>query len=305
MSDSKNPSLQNFFSDYSGKLPEHELELFLEAAFHQRFPDRVRLQRQQLYSGEALPDGDWIIQARIWAEKRLVAKVPLQHLTREQNFFGRYFEVGPEVLIPRPETEVLVNVVLEWLRAQQRGTVWGADIGAGSGIIPITILLESAPGLRMFATEVSPEALRRAQENASQLGVSGDSLIWIQPKDPSDVTTTLQGRIGGEAGKVDFLVSNPPYLRRDSIEVEESVERSEPAQALFAPDEDLLFYYRQIARAAPQLVASGGMVFLEIPHERSRQIRELFVQGFDDVRVIPDLAGRARVLEARVSQWTR
>jgi release factor glutamine methyltransferase len=300
-----NASLAKFFADFSGKIPEHELEMLLEAAFHREFPARPRLARQQIHSGAALPEGDWITQARLWADKRVATRVPLQQLTREQNFYGRYFEVGCEVLIPRPETEVLVERVLSWISASRGAALLGADIGTGSGIIPITLVLESGPALRMLATEVSPEALRRAQDNARSLGVSAGAISWITPRDTADVTNSLLEWIERSQRKLDFLVSNPPYLCRDRSEVEEDVEQYEPALALFAPEEDPIFYYREISRAARDVVKAGGMIFLELPHERADEIRQLFDRGFEDVRILPDLAGKSRVLEAKLSPWTR
>ena len=304
MSPDQNQALQKFFSDFNGRLPAHELEILLEAAFHQEFPDRARLDRRQLYSGEPLPGTQWVTQARIWAQKRISPGVPLQHLTQEQNFYGRYFEVGPEVLIPRPETEVLVECVLSWLRSRA-GTCIGADIGTGSGVIAVTLILEAGPDLRMLATEASPESLRRAQDNARVLGVSTDAISWLAVRNEDDVVGPLVEWVGRERRLLDFVVSNPPYLRRDPAEVDEQVERSEPALALFAPESDPLFYYREIARGARQFLKPGGMLFLEIPHERAEAIRALFGEGFEELRILPDLAGKSRVLEAKLLPWTR
>ncbi|NDD90498.1 HemK family protein methyltransferase [bacterium] len=305
MSSYKSVVMQHFFSDFSGKLPAHELELLLESAFHRRFPDSPRLNRQMIYSDDFSSDLDWVTQARIWAEKRLSSRVPIQHLTREQNFFGRYFEVGPEVLIPRPETEVLMESVLNWLGQENRGVVFGAEIGTGSGIIPITLALESRSVLQILATELSPEGLRRAQDNANHLGLSPDAITWIKIQDRSDVTSTLLQWVERSSKKLNFLVSNPPYLKQGFGEAEEQVEKFEPAEALFAPEQDPLFYYRAIAGAASSLMEPGGMVFLEIPHERAQAISELFSIGFESVRVIPDLTGKSRVLEAKVGVWTK
>lgn len=296
--------IQKFFDDYAGKIPEHELEILLEAAFHHEFPTIRRLQRPQLRSGESLPGSEWITQARIWAEKRIQAGVPLQHLTREQCFFGHYFEVGPEVLIPRPETEVLVERVLGWLRSFSGMALFGADLGTGSGVIPISLLLESAPGLRMLATESSPEALRRAQDNALRLGVES-GIIWLAVEESSDVLGRVREWCDRGQRKLDFLVSNPPYLLRDATEVEAEVARFEPPQALFAPESDPLFYYRKIAEEASAVLRKGGRLFLEVPHERADQIQSLFFRRFENVEIHPDLTGKSRILEAELTAWTR
>ena len=305
MAASTNFAIVQFFTDFSEKLPMHELEMLLEAAYHREFPDLPRLSGHQIRSGAVRSEGAWVTQARIWAEKRLVARVPLQHLTREQNFYGRYFEVGPEVLIPRPETEVLVESVLGWISAKRDAALVGAEIGMGSGVIAITLALEAGTGLQLLATEVSPEALRRAQDNAKHLGVPAEAITWIASRDESDVVESLLEWVGRSRRKLDFLVSNPPYLRRDRDEVDEEVENFEPPLALFAPEGDPLFYYREVSRSAHLLVKAGGSVFLELPHERADEIRGLFGDGFESVRILPDLAGKSRILEAKLNAWTR
>ena len=299
--------LKKFLEDYSQKLPPHELEILLESAFHQAFPEQPRLERQQIYSVEELPDGEWITQARIWAEKRLLAKVPLQHLTREQCFFGRYFEVGPEVLIPRPETEVLVETVLSRIkRTSDYPMQVGAEVGTGSGIIPITLLKESSKLKQMVATELSEDARFRAKKNASQNAVPKEALTWLSVSDSSHVLQPLLTWQKSSRVVFDFLVSNPPYLRDDPNEVEEEVSRWEPPHALFAPEGDPLFFYREMAQGAHLLLRSGAWVFLEIPHERADNIVRLFLShSFSEVRILPDLTGKSRILEARLDSWTK
>jgi release factor glutamine methyltransferase len=299
--------LKKFLEDYSQKLPPHELEILLESAFHQAFPEQPRLERQQIYSVEELPDGEWITQARIWAEKRLLAKVPLQHLTREQCFFGRYFEVGPEVLIPRPETEVLVETVLSRIkRTSDYPMQVGAEVGTGSGIIPITLLKESSKLKQMVATELSEDARFRAKKNASQNAVPKEALTWLSVSDSSHVLQPLLTWQKSSRVAFDFLVSNPPYLRDDPNEVEEEVSRWEPPHALFAPEGDPLFFYREMAQGAHLLLRSGAWVFLEIPHERADNIVRLFLShSFSEVRILPDLTGKSRILEARLDSWTK
>jgi len=298
--------LKDLFKDFGGKLPQHELEMLLEAAFHQEFPLRERLNRRQLYSGEELPQGQWLTQARIWAEKRLLARVPLQHLTRDQCFFGRYFEVGPEVLIPRPETEVLVDRAITSLRPLCRtGECRGVEIGAGSGAISITLALELGETLHMVSTEVSEESWERARANASKFDLNTERVDWMKLSDPDDVMTSLRDQVQILGRPFDFLITNPPYLLDSSLEVDEEVAMSEPRLALFAPEGDPLFYYREIAEHARAVLKPGGWVFLEIPHERAEEIRSLFESDFEQIQILPDLAGRSRVLEAKLTVWTK
>ena len=183
-------------------------------------------------------------------------------------------------------------------RRSQARLLKGAEIGLGSGAISITLLAELGLGLSMVGSELEAPALGLALRNAERHGVVG-RLEGVSVEDAKKVLEPLVAR-----GPFDFLVSNPPYLARDSAEVEAEVLRFEPASALFAPEGDLLYFYREIARGAVNLLKPGGVVWLEVPHERAHAIEALFLEpgsGFGQVRLLKDLAGRDRVLEARLS----
>ena len=255
-----------------------------------------------LGSGE-LVDVQVTGRALRWARERAEG-TPLQYLLGYQEFLDHRYTVRPGVLIPRPETEVLVRAVQEELRrgggTGSLATVrHGLEIGVGSGAISIE-LLATVPGLSMLATELSPVARECAAENARAiLGEEGAARLEVlSVQEGREVFEPLEGRAGREP--VDLLVSNPPYLVQGaSTEVTSEVARHEPAEALYAPEGDPLFFYRKIAEGAPQHVKRGGFVALEVPHERAAEIRELFELHRGVVELLNDLSSRPRVLLSR------
>jgi len=240
-----------------------------------------------------------------WTERR-VRGVLLQHVLGEWHFLDHTYTVGPEVLVPRPETEILVEeLARELARNPGADQVFlGAEIGLGSGIIS-TELLSRFKGLSMVATEISVPALEIARGNAAKiLGESRLTRDWdARLTDPEESPCqALEAILAGR--RPHFLVSNPPYLDPgvSSPEVEDEVRAQEPHAALFAPAEDLLYFYGDIAEHAPYLLAKEGLIALEIPHERSPQLRDLFETFGYQVRLVQDLTGRDRVLMARPKQ---
>lgn len=237
----------------------------------------------------------------VWAQARAAGK-PLEHLTRSRQFLDHVYEVGPEVLIPRPETEVLARAAMERLEASKPAL--GLEIGLGSGVLSIE-LLSRFPGLRMLATELSSRARGLARRNAERIlgssgGSSGGALRILEPAGPLDVIETLAGELSrsGFAG-ADFLISNPPYLA-GVAEAEKEVLENEPHEALFASHPDPSFFYSEIARKGAALLKAEGWLFLELPHERAELIGEMFRdRGWSGVEILKDLAGRGRVLVAR------
>jgi release factor glutamine methyltransferase len=203
----------------------------------------------------------------------------LQHVLGYQTFLEHEYEVGPEVLIPRPETEVLVSLAIEKLR----NPVAGFEVGIGSGAISIE-LLSRFPSLKMTATELTEVAASRARANARKI-LTDPSRLEILMAFAEQVLEPF-----GERG-ADFLISNPPYLA-DPNEVDEDVIAHEPHTALFAPPRDPLYFYREIADVRV------SRVFLELPHERAEEIRKLFVEKGWRAELHQDLTARDRVLSA-------
>ncbi len=225
------------------------------------------------HSDEELKELWWIHYGRYLHQR--IQGTPTQYITGRQEFYGREFRVTSDVLIPRPETEHLIEAALP----HAHGRV--LDIGTGSGAIAVTLALESHA--RVFATDISFEALRIARANATRLGAAVD---FVQ----SDLASAI-------AGPFDLIVSNPPYVPLgDSLAPE--VRDHEPHVALFAGEDGLEIYRRLIPEAAG-LLKPGGRLAMELGY-RSLEAVESMMRGWHDIQVIPDLAGIPRVILARI-----
>lgn len=223
---------------------------------------------------------------------------PLQYVLGYGVFFDHEYRVAPGVLVPRPETEVLVEIAAETLRQENPDPALGLEIGLGSGAISIE-LMTRFQSLSMVSSELTDAAAAIAQENAKHLlGVGASKLKIVRAADSKEVWPPferfLQGRVNAA-----FIISNPPYLvPEDEIEVD--VLAHEPPQALFAPEGDALYFYREIAVRGGSFLMPRGFAFLEIPHQRAVAIRSLFEQNGWEAEILPDLAQRERVLAARL-----
>lgn len=212
---------------------------------------------------------------------------PVAYLTGEREFYGRTFVVSPAVLIPRPETELLVERALAAIdaRARAQANVTVVDIGTGSGCIAVTLAAER-PSVRIVATDTSGEALAAAAANAARLGVDGRIRF---------VHAALTG--GTEAA--DVIVSNPPYVpARDRDSLIRDVRDFEPHTALFGGD-DGLEVIGALVPEATSVLAHGGTLLLEIGADQASAVGDLLsAAGLTAVRTWPDLAGIPRVAEA-------
>lgn len=220
-------------------------------------------------------------------ERRLAGE-PIQYITGECEFFGLPFHVTPAVLIPRPETEHLVEQAIVFAR-RLRGEVRILDVGAGSGAIAVA-LAHALPAAEVTAIDVSHEALDVARGNAQRNGVSRRIRL---------VEGDLLAPVAGE--RFELIVSNPPYvpeIDRESLAVE--VREHEPHLALFA-GEDGLEVYRRLVPAAFGALVRGGYVALEIGCGQQESVRSLLASaGFSGIEFMPDLQGIARVASAQL-----
>jgi release factor glutamine methyltransferase len=224
--------------------------------------------------------------------RRLVAeraqRVPLQHLTGAQAFWKHEFRVTPDVLIPRPETELLVEAALELLRGTTRPVI--VDVGTGSGCIALSLAGERSEAA-VHATDLSERALAVARENAESLGLAARVAFRLGD---------LLQPVADLGGRIDLVVSNPPYVdpaERDTLAPE--VRDHEPPQALFPPGDALAVYRRLVPEAARSL-APGGALVLEIAPGLAEAVTSLLrAHGFEQVEVRPDLAGRPRAVLGR------
>ena len=219
---------------------------------------------------------------------RRYAGEPIQYITGETEFYGLPFSVAPGVLIPRPETEHLVEKVLQLAAEFRQTNLRIADIGTGSGAIAIA-LAHSLPEARIFATDLSPEALAIAMKNARRNRVA-ECITFLE----GDLLAPLAGE------EFQIIASNPPYVPLadcDSLSVE--VRDFEPHSALFAGD-DGLEIYRRLIPCARELLVSGGWLVLEIGYGQRAAIASLLdPAGFREVDFVPDYQGIARVAVAR------
>ena len=215
------------------------------------------------------------------------ARRPLQHLTGIQAFYGRDFVVTPEVLIPRPETEVLVEAALELLSASQRAVV--IDVGTGTGCIALTLASER-PAAEVHAVDISHEALEVARTNARRLGLEGRVRFY-----QGDLTTPLRDMVR----RVDLVASNPPYVAAADIAgLMPEVRDHEPRLALL-PVPDASRMYRRLAAGARRLLRPGGTLVVEIGQGLAEEVSAICGrEGLRVERVVPDLRGIPRVVVA-------
>ncbi|MBP3664630.1 MAG: peptide chain release factor N(5)-glutamine methyltransferase [Tyzzerella sp.] len=206
--------------------------------------------------------------------------IPLQHITGVQEFMGLEFLVNQHVLVPRQDTEVLVESVLEVLKPDMRVL----DICTGSGCILISLMkLHGTSTICGVGVDISKEALKVAQANGERIGVKAD---FIQ----SDLFENVDGRY-------DVIVSNPPYIRTAVIEeLKEEVKCHDPFIALDGK-EDGLYFYRKIVEESGRYLKAGGKLYFEIGHDQGEDVKNLMEQaGFTGVTVKKDLAGLDRVV---------
>jgi release factor glutamine methyltransferase len=219
--------------------------------------------------------------------RRRVQREPMAYIRGVQEFYGREFQVGPGVLVPRPETELVVDAVRTLMAGRTGARL--ADVGTGSGCIAVTLALEVA-GARVVATDISAAALATAHGNASAHGVSaGVALVRTRYLD-------------GVQGRFDVVASNPPYVRdADAPSLQPEVRDYEPRSALLAGPDGL----REIAAivaSAPARLASGGALVLEIGAGQARDVMALIAaSGFANADVRHDLQGIPRVVVASLS----
>lgn len=217
-------------------------------------------------------------------------RCPLAYLIGEKEFYGRSFSVGPGVLIPRADTEILVEEVLRRLKVDE--DLCGIEVGAGSGAVSISLLCERER-LRMTATDIEQVPVRVSMENAKRYGVTDRFKIKH---------SSLFDEV--EKGEYDFIVSNPPYI--DEAEMEdlmEDVVRYEPHSALFGGPDGLDFY-REIVDRGRSYLKEGGFFAFEIGYAQADQVGEICrKRGYLQIEVINDLAGKNRVVIASKTAW--
>lgn len=272
-----------FLEDLGDNYPKEEiLSFFNLLAAH--FLEMTRLQM-------ALEPNKELSEAEIGEFKQALEKLasfePIQYIIGETEFFSLNFKVAPGVLIPRPETEELVQWILDEVSLQQKSDLKILDIGTGSGCIPISIK-KHLPKAQISALDISEEALKIANINAEQNQVSVD---FIQ-KDILSAEKLPQ--------QFDIIVSNPPYVRElEKAEMQQNVLQYEPETALYVKDENPLLFYKKITKLAQEGLAKNGLLFFEINQYLGEETKAMVQDHGFNAELRKDMFGNFRMLKAQ------
>lgn len=247
------------------------------------------VRRGQLHT---VKDGDF--DALFWeGVARRAAREPLQHITGRAYFRYLSLEVGPGVFVPRPETEVVAGWAIDRLREMDVASPLVVDLGTGSGAIALSIAQEVALA-QVHAVEVDPVAYGWAKRNIVE---HGQGRVSLHPEDLADCLPELNGR-------VDLVVSNPPYIPPGAVPRDPEVRDYDPSRALYGSGQDGLDEVRAVERTARRLLRAGGLVAVEHSDQQGSEVYLVFSEdrGWRDTRDHEDLAGRDRFVTARFGQ---
>jgi release factor glutamine methyltransferase len=244
--------------------------------------------RQILCKDKKIPENE---KKQIFSiTEKLKMQEPIQYILGETEFYSLPINVNPSVLIPRPETEELVDLILKspFLKTHpENSPLKILDTGTGSGCIAIA-LAKHVPHAEVSATDISEPALQTAQANAF-INKTGIRFFQSDILDTDSAVTCIEGDF-------DMIISNPPYVMNSEREtMYPNVLNFEPHHALFVPDEDPLLFYRAIADFAKKKLVSGGRLFFEINPRCDRLITGMLLdKGFTEIEIIRDLSGKNR-----------
>jgi release factor glutamine methyltransferase len=248
--------------------------------------DALGKKRIELYLEFDRPLSDRELEPLREKVRRRADGEPLQHLLGHWDFFGRTFKTDRRALIPRSETELLVEAVLKRLAIRESKATRLVDVGTGSGILAITFALEQ-PELEVVAADISDDALALAQENAERLGVS-QRIVFRR----SDLLDQIDGSF-------DWIVANLPYIPTADISGLQREVRFDPALALDG-GEDGLAIVKRLIESIPGKIASNGVVALELGQGQAKTLSDFLArQNYRDISIMKDYQGVERVLIAR------
>lgn len=208
---------------------------------------------------------------------------PVQHLTNKSEFYGYTFFVNEHALIPRPETEELVHMVIR--ENKFKSGIKILEVGSGSGCIPVILDLE-LKNATVWSTDISEKAIEVAKINNATLGAHVQFI-------PHDILTSV-----AELPTVDVLVSNPPYVPESEKEgMQREVVDHEPHVALFSPADDPLFFYRRIAEVGKEKLVTGGRIYFEIHENYGQETADLLKSlGYENIRLVKDIHNKDRIV---------
>jgi release factor glutamine methyltransferase len=275
-------SLKSHFNKTLSELyPDTEIQSFFNLLSEQILNMKRIDISQNLYSVVSGKKYDKFLKAIVGLKKHQ----PIQYILGDTEFYGLVFKVSPSVLIPRPETEELVDWIIKDSKEKQNISI--LDIGTGSGCIAVT-LAKKLPNAKLFALDVSAEALKLATINAETNEVEvefieADILDW----DFGDL-------------EFDIIVSNPPYVRELEKEaMSANVLNHEPHLALFVKDDDALLFYRTITAVANKILKPKGQLFFEINENLGEDTKQLLVDaGYENIELKQDVFDKNRMLKA-------
>lgn len=282
-------TIQAVKSYFKERLQDHFSENELKFMFKEAVMVRLNLTASEyvLCDSNLLSESDLLFFRSV--VKRLLSNEPFQYIIGKTVFFGLEIATDSRALIPRPETEELVD----WITQEfpKNSNLLIADVCTGSGCIALA-LKSYFSNATVFATDISQEALQLTQENAKQLNLSVTTVLSDAKTPDSAVSNQLQ--------QSDFWVSNPPYIpMKDKSQMLENVLTFEPHLALFVADEDPLIFYREIGKNALLNLKSGGKLFFEIHEDLSTETADLLKGiGFVNIEMRKDLQGKMRMIKA-------
>lgn len=228
------------------------------------------------------------------ALEALKKEQPIQYILGETEFFGLPFKVNENTLIPRPETEELVQLIIDSKKNKASTQLSILDIGTGSGCIAIA-LAKNLNNAQLYALDVSEKAIEKAKENATLNNVDINFLEGSILKD--DDCDTLFKNL-----EFNIIVSNPPYVRNlEKVEIQNNVLNNEPHLALFVEDNDPLIFYRAITKFAKNKLKQNGQLFFEINEYLGEETEDLVESfGFKNVEILKDIFNKNRMLKANI-----
>ena len=278
---------KELFNDLVSRITLKEDKAEIHSIVYLLLENKFKLSRTEILAGKEIALSDpGVFDTYI---SQINDHTPIQYILGETEFYGRNFKVNSSVLIPRPETELLVHEIrCEFLKPGSK-VFKILDIGTGSGCIAITLALE-IPRAIVHATDISKEAINTGQQNAEELQAS------VRFHEHNIFMDEIS------FGSFDLVVSNPPYIsENEKAKMKKNVLEHEPHLALFAPAEDPLAFYKVIALKSKKTLSLEGSVWVEINEHFVREVADIFKdQGYHAIRIIKDFDNKDRIITAKL-----